>query len=275
MDSDQPFLVALGVVSSLLLVKIVVGKVTDAINWMLGKSKLKPTKSHPNVSIVNLEKKPKSIERPKVVAVVDRLPDEENTDGVVEPTEQIKPFDYVKPKKQKSATSTPTAPVTRKGDLLKRAKRMSSDSFLRIPYDPIFQKANPISETPRKSESNSTLFDKKSPRLMFGKPFSPYNFNKTLSVAEIIEGWPFKSPMKRSINGNRSQPAGSGNSSAKKAITKLSVLTAHEAKNGNEWNKENASDNIQGSAESGGRYPKSLYISPFGIHARRPLNQYN
>lgn len=234
-----------------------------------------PNKSQQTNSIVNLEKKPKSIERPNILTV-DHLP-EENTDSVVLSSEQtIKPFENVRPRKQKSANLTPKERTSRKNDLLKRAKRMSTDSFLRIPYDPIFQNGKPISETPRKSESNSTLFDQKSPRLMSSKPFSPYNYNRPLSVAEIIEGWPFKSPLKRSANANqRNHPAGKGNrSTMKKPSTQLNVPNMHEANKENEWNTENV-DNILGSADSGGRYPKSMYISPFGITGRRPISQSN
>lgn len=93
--------------------------------------------------------------------------------------------------------------------------------------------------------------------------FSPSNANKpkSKSVAEIIEGWPFKYPP-NAINGKR-------NRKIPNETAEFPEANNSTKNHNNEMNKENVPVDIV----SNERYPKSLYISPFTVAGRRPIRQ--
>lgn len=218
--------------------------------------------------VINLETKSRCVEKP-VIEV------KEMANTTPKPQTRSKSHEQkkVKSSKPKSVVLTPIV-------LFNHCDDVADTNPLKHSQSCMMRKAKRYSESPKKSKPHQPMFQPNTPQSMSTskKPFSPSNLNKCLTVAEIIEGWPFKSPLKNSIiDANRRNRSVFGVSPSKNNTTK-NVPAKNDANKENqwdkknEWNKEN-DENMLANDAPDERYPKSMYISPFfNITGRRPIN---
>lgn len=177
------------------------------------------------------------------------------------------------PIKPKVAVLRPTILISRSNDMatdgIKR-KRNGDEHFLdENGNHSVFSRGKQSFATPKKGKiPKQSFFGQRSPQLLpfNSKAFSPSNVNKSrnMSVAEIIEGWPFKHPQNKPINNELSCKPPMENV----VHTCPEPSIASESRN-NEVNKEN----VRVNSISDERYPLSMYISPFPIVGRRPIRR--
>lgn len=174
--------------------------------------------------------------------------------------------------KRKVAILRPTITISRTTDAILTDQYLFDENANQRVF--ISEKLSAL--TPKKMRSSDALFfGQKSPQLspFKGRAFSPSNVNKPrkLSVTEMVEGWPFKRPM--TTNAYQTPINDKIFNCRRSYENNVDAAKCSEASIPIQSNAQVNKENVPSNAVSDERYPKSMYVSPFTIVARRPIRR--
>lgn len=172
----------------------------------------------------------------------------------------------IKSTKRQVAVLRPTIQISQSNNMA-QVERMFDENA----NNTVFGSGKQSFATPTKlNVPEPSFFGQRSPQLspLNNRAFSPSKVNKpkTKSVAEIIEGWPFKYTQKGAINDKLNRKI------ANETIVQTANCPEESSTTKNSYNEVNK-ENVPNGVVSGERYPKSLYTSPFTVTSRRLIRQ--